>query len=387
MKKILLGIAIPLLCLLLLVNCAPTADQLPEGMGETHAAYTMAAVLTQAAFKTLEAQLTEVSNVPSSTPTPTLITTAVSTGSSMIVSTSQAVSNLNTACNWAGFVKDVTIPANTPLAPGQRFIKTWRLQNNGSCDWTRDYSLVYAGGTGMEAPNQIALPQTVAPGDMVDLSIEFEAPSTPGTYISYWMLSDAEDSLFGIGNEANGVFWVKIQVVDPSQVNLDLAFNLAENYCSADWLTADGSLPCPGLADTVNGSVYLVYDAVIEGGAQRSSPAIIVIPDSGENGYTQGIFPQFQVSSGDHFSTTIGCLSDYPDCDVIFEIRYRTENGNETLLGSWGQILDAYSHEIDISLDPIAGMSVQFILTVYNNGSPEDDRAFWLFPSIWHDGE
>lgn len=56
---------------LALIGCAPDLSESIEGRGETSAAYTMPAVLTQFAFQTLEAQLTEVSRV---TPTPQELT-------------------------------------------------------------------------------------------------------------------------------------------------------------------------------------------------------------------------------------------------------------------------------------------------------------------------
>src|SRR5688572_2187376 len=34
------------------------------------------------------------------------------------------------------FVEDVSIPDNTRLEAGEKFTKTWKLQNTGSCTWT-----------------------------------------------------------------------------------------------------------------------------------------------------------------------------------------------------------------------------------------------------------
>src|SRR5574341_2099831 len=33
------------------------------------------------------------------------------------------------------FVEDVTYPDNTRLAAGEKFTKTWKLQNTGKCTW------------------------------------------------------------------------------------------------------------------------------------------------------------------------------------------------------------------------------------------------------------
>src|SRR5512143_1407054 len=34
------------------------------------------------------------------------------------------------------FVEDVTYPDNTRLKAGEKFTKTWKLQNTGNCKWT-----------------------------------------------------------------------------------------------------------------------------------------------------------------------------------------------------------------------------------------------------------
>jgi len=43
----------------------------------------------------------------------------------------------------------VTVPDGWLITPGLVFKKTWRLKNIGTCTWTRNYSLVFAGGEQM----------------------------------------------------------------------------------------------------------------------------------------------------------------------------------------------------------------------------------------------
>ncbi len=117
-----------------------------------------------------------------------------------------------TLCDWAQFVADVTVPDGTVFKPGEAFTKTWRMKNIGSCAWATSYNLVFVDGSQLDAPAQIALPQGVLPGQMVDLSVPMTAPNSPGTYRSNWKFKNAAGNLFGIGSTANQSFWTEIKV-------------------------------------------------------------------------------------------------------------------------------------------------------------------------------
>ena len=121
-------------------------------------------------------------------------------------------------CNIAapGTILDITIPDGTLLTAGETFVKTWRLQNAGSCTWTRLYALTFFSGNSLNAMHTATLSQEVDPGEVVDLSVSMQAPQTPGTYQSNWMLSDPESNMFGIGRNGDAPFWVKIEVIPAS---------------------------------------------------------------------------------------------------------------------------------------------------------------------------
>ncbi|HCK65248.1 MAG TPA: hypothetical protein DHW49_03205, partial [Anaerolineae bacterium] len=108
-------------------------------------------------------------------------------------------------CDNSVFVSDVTIPDKTAMTPGQTFTKTWRLQNNGTCPWTTSYSVTFLSGSQM---NGAATPLTVAvqPGQSGDVSVNLVAPSTAGTALGYWRLSNASGIQFGTS------FYVEIVV-------------------------------------------------------------------------------------------------------------------------------------------------------------------------------
>ncbi|HXV42330.1 MAG TPA: NBR1-Ig-like domain-containing protein, partial [Anaerolineae bacterium] len=108
------------------------------------------------------------------------------------------------------FVADVTIPDNTPLAPGAPFVKTWRVRNTGTCLWGQNYALVFVGGAAMGGPAAVPLPQPVPPGAEVDLSISRIAPTNPGVYRGEWKLQNSQGILFS--SQENYPFYVQIVV-------------------------------------------------------------------------------------------------------------------------------------------------------------------------------
>lgn len=113
-------------------------------------------------------------------------------------------------CDWALFVKDVTVPDGTTLAPGETFTKTWRLKNRGTCTWTPDYMLVFNSGAQMGATTAVRLPAYVAPGQTVDVSVTLTAPVSPAHHVGYWILRNPAGVLFGSGDKADKAFYVDI---------------------------------------------------------------------------------------------------------------------------------------------------------------------------------
>jgi ABC-type amino acid transport substrate-binding protein len=103
------------------------------------------------------------------------------------------------------FVADVTFGDNNMISPpfvkpGAGFVKTWRVQNTGTCTWTPDYRLVYAYGNVPAAQmggQPLNMPANVAPGQTVDLSVTLTAPTELLTYQGFWQMLNDKDLLFG----------------------------------------------------------------------------------------------------------------------------------------------------------------------------------------------
>lgn len=117
------------------------------------------------------------------------------------------------------FVSHVTIPPNSELEPNTPFVKTWRLQNSGTCTWDPSYDLVFVSDDAMQGQTVVALPGNVPPASTIDLSINLIAPSTPGTYRGVWGLRDGRGILFAVGEGASDPLTVDIVVgVRPTPV-------------------------------------------------------------------------------------------------------------------------------------------------------------------------
>ena len=117
-------------------------------------------------------------------------------------------------CNSAGFIADVTVPDGSLFQPGAAFVKTWRLKNTGTCTWTSAYGLAFDSGDPLGATSSTPMP-AVPPGGQVNLSLDMNAPTTPGHYRGYWKMHDAQGVKFGLGANANSPFWVDINVSGP----------------------------------------------------------------------------------------------------------------------------------------------------------------------------
>jgi hypothetical protein len=158
------------------------------GASNTAAAQTVFAAQT-------EAVIPVSTSLPSFTPvpliSPTLTPTAIPTSRP-----TNPVVPASTPCDDALFVSDVTIPDGTVIAPGGSFIKTWSIQNTGTCDWSTAYALAFLSGSVMDG-SRTKLSNSVASGNPVNISVGMFAPLTAGTYTGYWRMQNAVGTFFG----------------------------------------------------------------------------------------------------------------------------------------------------------------------------------------------
>jgi hypothetical protein len=383
------------LAILVLLACDFATPKAPDSVDTsaiyTQAAYTLIAQLTDVSMQTTgtaaalpppsetpplpsETLQPTSTSLPEDTPTPEPTQTPVIP---LVTPATPAPSATSVPCNAAKFV-DETVPDGTQFSPGTVFAKTWQIQNVGTCTWSTGYSLVYVKGDPMGDLKVLVLPEIVQPNQTLDISVDFVAPTKTGTAQGWWMLQDTSGNRFGVGSQANNTFWVKINVVD---IENGLVYNFVDNYCSAKWESSAGDLPCPGSSSDSAGFVIRLDNPQLES-RKENEPTLWTNPEDKEDGWIRGIFPAVLIKSGDRFLADTGCLANYKNCDVTFQLNYRANGGPIKKFTEWSEVYDGDITHVRLDLTPFDGRSVEFILTVLANGSAEDDAAFWLQPHI-----
>jgi hypothetical protein len=349
----------------------------------TYAAQTLQAISVEQTITSYETQMAQLTQVAQVTPTPQNTATEVvvqPTAQPTLTSTPTAQT---VPCNWAAYVKDVTIPDDTKMQPGTTFTKTWRIQNIGSCTWTTDYDFVFTSGQAMNAPSRIGLPGTVSPGHTIDISVMMKAPDTDGTYSGYWMLADANGNKFGIGPSADGNIWVRVVVDTLPKV----VFDFSDELCSASWdssASRPAHLACPGKeTDDALGYVLVKDTPYREDGGKENEPGLVMSPDNTSNtSRIVGTFPAFKVQKGDEFRAVVGCESGSTYCNLSFSLIVQTAPEVQYTVGTWYEVYDGKYHSVVVDLSEFAGKEVQFMLRVMNNTTTADNEALWIYPRI-----
>ncbi len=160
---------------------------------QTMAVSTFASGLTQ----TAQAMPTAV---PTETPAPTSTVLSFSTfaplnGSGTPGTPIVALGSPTASCYGLAFVSE-TIPDGTKMKPGQKFTKSWTVQNTGSCAWEVGFKFTLISGNGMGG-SALTLPAAVAPQAQYQLSVPMIAPTTPGEAKGTWKMQGAAGVFFG----------------------------------------------------------------------------------------------------------------------------------------------------------------------------------------------
>ena len=335
------------------------------------------AVFTAAAL-TVQAQLTQ--SVPFSTPTLPL---SVATNTSAAVPTPPAstlapAASATPVCDQAQFVRDITIPDGSQIAPGAAFTKTWRIRNAGACNWS-GYTLVFDSGDlmGATSPQSIG---AVAAGQEVDLSVNFTAPTSSGSYRSYWRIQNSSGGPVPVlGGTQGKTFFVDIKVSVASS-----GFDLHTRAAEANWVSNISTLTFGGPETDANGFAMYRNNQKLEDNTS-SAKILETHPQWVTDGAITGTYPAYKVVPGEHFKAKIGflLLSD-GTCgagNVRFQLNYR-EGSARASLGEWTDTCDGALKDIDVDLSSIAGRTVQFVLAVVANGSALQDQAAWVSPRV-----
>jgi len=232
----------------------------------------------------------------------------------------------------------------------------------------------------MGGQNLMPLPVEVAPGQTIDIAMNFTAPLTEGVYRGNWQIRNDKGENFGITSTANRPFRAAIRVRAPALIGS--RYDFVEHACSAQWSSSAGNLKCPTSNNDPNGIVLPQSNARLEDDTRLTRPSLLMAPQNILNGYIRGVYPSYRVQNGDRFQATINCEARATSCDVLFRLDYQLANGPVRELWSLAEQYDGNYFIVDLDLNRLAGQDVRFVLTVLSLGPASGDRALWVEPRI-----
>ena len=224
------------------------------------------------------------------------------------------------------------------------------------------------------------LPQEVAPGQTIDLAMNFTAPIIQGSYRGNWQIRNDRGEIFGATSTANRPFWVAITVRAPLLTGT--SYDFVANACSAQWYSGNGNLNCPGTNNDRNGFILRQSNARLEDNTLVSRPSLLTFPQNIFNGYIRGVYPSYRVQSGDRFQAIVSCEGRATSCGVLFRLDYQLADGLIRDFWAFGERYEGSYFTVDLDLSVLAGQDVRFVLSVLSLGSASGDRALWVEPRI-----
>jgi hypothetical protein len=278
----------------LLASCSPVDEgALNAARTSTAAQATVNALATQLARPTMTRTLMPTRYVP---PTATATLTPLPTKTRTPLPT--VVTPWNT-CDVATFIKE-TIDDKIVMDPGTGFIKTWTIQNSGSCVWDKNYKFVFESGEPMTSTLEFSFltgKQKVEPGEEVTIQVNLISPMQPGEYLGFWKLANAKGNRFGLTGAGDPV-WVHITVdnptIDPFKVTKAFAAAVPNNYrgsCKKGFIVTEyGKI-------RVNKAGTVIYRWEGTDGGAASSTETIVFYGADE----QDVYRTFTIKGGIHY--------------------------------------------------------------------------------------
>ncbi|PKO03138.1 MAG: hypothetical protein CVU43_04185 [Chloroflexi bacterium HGW-Chloroflexi-5] len=166
---------------------------------------------------TVQAEITQTAlAMPTATPTLTPTATLSPATPTLQGPFSTATKSLNPGTgDNAKYDQDVTIPDGSIIKPGASFNKTWSIINSGITTWTTDYQLVYVFGP-QATVMSVKLTKSVAPGEAIQITVPFVAPTVNGSYVSWWQMYSSTGFFFG--DQVSVVFNVGSETATPTSL-------------------------------------------------------------------------------------------------------------------------------------------------------------------------
>jgi len=198
--------ALVLVCSLFLFACAPAATP-AEPTPDVAAIRTSAAGTVVSQFTLTAAVFTSTPRPdPTDTvpPQPTTTATATQAIVAQVTNAEGTTIALRDKYSWDLATVDVNYPDNSTVAPGENFTKTWKIKNIGTGSWGEGYKLIFSYGDKMSG-EAVPLTAAIAPGQEVEVSVNFKAPNLPGKYFSAWTMQNDKGIPF-LGNDDRSLY-------------------------------------------------------------------------------------------------------------------------------------------------------------------------------------
>jgi hypothetical protein len=240
--------------------------------------------------------------------------------------------------------------------------------------------VVFVSGEPMGGQNLMPLPREVAPGQTIDLAMNFKAPLILGSYRGNWQIQNDKGEIFGTTAAANRPFWIAIRVQSPTLTGT--AYDFAANVCSAQWFSGNVNLKCPGTNNDKDGYVLRPSVTRLEDGTTSNKPSILTVPQDAFNSYIRGVYPSIKVQQGDRLQAIVNCEGNATSCGVLLRIDYQLADGIVREFWAFGEQYDGKYFAVDLDLNSLAGQDVRFVFTVLSLGPAAGDRALWVEPRI-----
>ncbi|NOT05183.1 MAG: hypothetical protein HOP27_11350 [Anaerolineales bacterium] len=147
------------------------------------------------AVATYASSLTEtLVPAPTTSPTPNIVEPTATAPE--ITATLETPVTANPCYNLL-YIEDVNIPDGAQMKAGEKFTKTWLVQNIGGCAWRAGFTFNHFGGDPMRG-STITLTEAIPTGAKRELSVELVVPSgVTGLIQSSWRMADENGIFFG----------------------------------------------------------------------------------------------------------------------------------------------------------------------------------------------
>lgn len=118
--------------------------------------------------------------------------------------------------NKVWFVSGGLLPAGSEVLQNEEIIKSWQVQNIGTCSWSSEYRLAPLDKDGVvDLESAVEIGREIAPGESVELSLTLVAPERLGRWQQRWIMLDDKNTPFGVGLTDQKPLLLDLEVISP----------------------------------------------------------------------------------------------------------------------------------------------------------------------------